>query len=613
MKFKNKVLVFVAILLLVPFFFTTLIIALNFKEFHIENEVKKATAIANTIQSGLTAHMVNGIMDKREFFLKDIANTKNIDRLWIVRSQEVIKQYGKGLLQENIKDKIDKQVLETGKPVYKVVEGENEKVMLRATIPYKAELYGSANCMSCHNVKVDSVLGIVSMEFDITDGKYNAIYVIGKIFLTTIALILMFFFIANRMLKKYFKLAKQAEESLEKTYQGDFSYKIEKAFDIKELNRSIDLYNKLLDYMEVIIKLFNESSQLPSRYNFKSSNWKDIIKTLNLLSKVNRFKKVVELDKTISQVYERILFIVKEVMKSDKIIIFRSNNQEFEMIYSYNDSSICQPVSVSDQTDCRAYRTSTEVSSVQFPKTCQYYCGDSKYHLCLPYRITDKYTLVISLLTDNEDEAKFFQSKKNELSLYIESVRSSIESHVLMQQLVEKSLHDGLTGVYNRKFLEDFVERVTYQSDRRAISYGVLMIDIDHFKQVNDTYGHDIGDKFIQLVAKTVKSIIRKADTISRYGGEEFVVLLYECDIENARKIAEKIRIKFSQSSIYNGKEHIKRTISIGVSYFSKDSKIGLRDVIKEADMALYEAKNRGRDQVVVYKNSKNGTVDKKS
>jgi methyl-accepting chemotaxis protein len=156
--------------------------------------------------------------------------TKNIDKLWIVRSQEVIKQYGEGLLQENIKDQIDKQVLETGKPVYKVVESENGKVMLRATIPYKAELYGSVNCMSCHNVKVDSVLGIVSMKFDITDGKYNAIYVIGKIFLATIVLILIIFFIANRMLKKYFKLAKQAEESLEKTYQGDFSYKIEKVF-----------------------------------------------------------------------------------------------------------------------------------------------------------------------------------------------------------------------------------------------------------------------------------------------------------------------------------------------------------------------------------------------
>ena len=611
MKLKNKVLIFVAVLLLVPFFLTTLIIAFNFKEFHIENEIKKATAIANTIQSGLTAHMVSGMMDKREFFLKDIANTKNIDKLWIVRSKEVVKQYGEGLLQESIKDEIDKQVLKTGKPVYKVVEEKNGKVMLRATIPYKAELYGSVNCISCHNVKVDSVLGIVSMKFNITDGKYNAIYIIGKIFLATIILILIFFFIANIMLKKYFNLAKQAEESLEKTYQGDFSHKIDRAFNVKELNRSIELYNKLLSYMEVIVKLFNESSQLPSRYNFKSSNWKEIIKTLSLLSKVNRFKKVIELDKTLSQVYERIILITKDIMKSEKIVIFIANNREFETIYSYNSLPICQPISMSDQTDCRAYRTSTEVASMLFPKMCQYYNGECKYHLCIPFRITDNFTLIISLLTENENEAKFFQSKKNELSLYIESVRSLIESHVLMQQLVDQSLHDGLTGVYNRKFLEDFVERVTYQADRRAISYGVLMIDIDHFKQVNDTYGHDIGDKFIQLLANTVKSIIRKADTISRYGGEEFVVLLYECDVENARRIAEKIRVAFSKSSVYNGKERIQKTISIGVSYFSKDNKTELRDVIKEADEALYEAKKSGRNRVVLYQDIKNIEADK--
>jgi len=601
MQLKGKVLLFIALLLMIPFLFTTVVIGLNFKEFHIKSEYKKATAIADSIKSGLTAHMVNGIMDKREYFLKDIAKNKEIEKIWIVRSQDVIKQFGKGLLQESKKDEIDKKVLKSGESVYKILDAEDGKVFLRVTIPYKAELYGTVNCIKCHNVNPGTTLGVISMLFDITDGKIGTIYTIGKIFLITIFLVIIFFIIANKMLKKYFMLAKMAEESLKKTHIGDFTNKIDKSFDIQELNRSIELYNGLLDYMSLIIKLFNESNQLPSTYNIKNGNWKEIIKTLNMLSKVNKFKRVVELDRTISQVYDRIVFITKQIMKTDKIAIYKISDNKFESIYSYNGLDSCQPILVSERIDCRAYRTSVDVDSLFFSNVCQYYKGECKYHLCLPFRITDTFTLTVSLYADNKKDIEFFQSKKGELSLYIESTRASIESHILMQQLVDKSLHDGLTGVYNRKFLEDFVEHVTYQADRRAINYGVLMMDIDHFKQVNDTYGHDIGDKFIQLLANTVKSIIRKADTISRYGGEEFVVLLYECDLENAKRVAEKIRVAFSESSVYNGEERIQRTISIGVAHFSKDKKVSLRDVIKNADEALYEAKRGGRNRVVVY------------
>ena len=134
--------------------------------------------------------------------------------------------------------------------------------------------------------------------------------------------------------------------------------------------------------------------------------------------------------------------------------------------------------------------------------------------------------------------------------------------------------------------------------------YGILMIDIDYFKMVNDTYGHDVGDKAIKILSKILQESIRESDTAFRFGGEEFLVLLYQCDKAMVEKIAQKIRLAFEKAPIQaNNGASFYKTLSVGASIYPKDSD-SMWKCIKFADIALYNAKENGRNCVKVFEES---------
>ena len=166
------------------------------------------------------------------------------------------------------------------------------------------------------------------------------------------------------------------------------------------------------------------------------------------------------------------------------------------------------------------------------------------------------------------------------------------------------STTDALTGLFNRKYLDEYVEKALSQAKRNGIVYGILMIDIDYFKMVNDTYGHDVGDKAIKALSKILKENIREADTAFRFGGEEFLILLYQCDATMVEAIANKIRLSFEKTPIQgsNGASFYK-TLSVGSAIFPKDSD-SIWKCIKFADIALYKAKESGRNCVKMFDSS---------
>ncbi len=126
------------------------------------------------------------------------------------------------------------------------------------------------------------------------------------------------------------------------------------------------------------------------------------------------------------------------------------------------------------------------------------------------------------------------------------------------------------------------------------------MVDIDHFKLVNDTYGHDVGDNAIKIVAETLVENTRESDIVIRFGGEEFIVLLYNCDEKSVESLALKIKEAFALKKIPAGTTTISKTMSIGTSLYPKDN-TNIKDCIKYSDLALYEAKETGRDKVVAF------------
>jgi diguanylate cyclase len=165
------------------------------------------------------------------------------------------------------------------------------------------------------------------------------------------------------------------------------------------------------------------------------------------------------------------------------------------------------------------------------------------------------------------------------------------------QKLVEMNTKDALTGIYNRRFLESRLKEECERQRRYAHPLSLLMIDIDFFKKVNDTYGHQAGDLILQSVAAKAASVIRKTDFIARYGGEEFCCLLPETTADAAETVAEHIRIHIEELENHFGNNTIKVTISLGISSFiAEDSP---ETLLKRADDALYQAKHSGRNRFI--------------
>ena len=170
----------------------------------------------------------------------------------------------------------------------------------------------------------------------------------------------------------------------------------------------------------------------------------------------------------------------------------------------------------------------------------------------------------------------------------------------LQVELREQAVRDPLTGLFNRRYLKDTLEREIARARRENIPIGIMIMDIDEFKNVNDRYGHNAGDKMLQDMAEMLKATIRVEDIVCRYGGEEFVIVMPGASLQVAYERAELIRKKFEQLWVSYEGEFLHATISLGVSAFPIHGTDG-EDALIRADRALYQAKQEGRNKVVPY------------
>lgn len=180
-------------------------------------------------------------------------------------------------------------------------------------------------------------------------------------------------------------------------------------------------------------------------------------------------------------------------------------------------------------------------------------------------------------------------------------VKARVKTHITLKQqhdeLIRIAIHDQLTGLYNRHYLAEILSRKVSKSKRHNEALSVIMADIDHFKNVNDTYGHLMGDLILKAVANVIGEGARKEDIAARFGGEEFVLVLDHCTANDALIIAEGLRSKIEALNT----EGIRVTASFGVAQMDEHA-IRYEDVLKNADSALYAAKEEGRNRVILYK-----------
>ncbi|MDP1784005.1 MAG: diguanylate cyclase, partial [Sulfuricurvum sp.] len=548
MNTNRKILFIVALMLIGLAIATITNVALNFREYGYNNAVEKSKMTAEIVRDGLTAHMVNGMMDKRQFFLSSIADIKDVQSLWIVRSSNVIAQHGEGMQNEHARDEIDKKVLKEGILVRKITE-DSQNAILRVTIPYIASAYGSPNCLSCHNAKEGDVLGAISMEFNINDIRQTGAMTIAKIFGINLLFLIVALWVTNHYFKPYMNLLENLQLGIKRARTGDFSYRFKTT--LKDTGSEVaEQMNTLFEKMEETFGgIKRDLNTFMSRSNISCADPLNsagaIIKEL---SDVYKFKKTIELDSSKEAIYDRFVYILKERYHFTHFALYEVEKQtkERKLIYITDHKSFCQPIVDHDAAECRAYRTNSDIYSTDFPNVCQHCSADDKEYTCIPFNINEDLALILSYSAKDTETIEMLNSALPSIKNYFEAAKAVIESRTLMDKLRDSSLRDGATHLYNRRFLEEFIDKTAEQALRSHISYSILMIDIDYFKMVNDTYGHDSGDIVIKSLAEILQSTVRKADLPIRYGGEEFLILLHNTTQEGALQVAEKIRTLFA-------------------------------------------------------------------
>lgn len=193
------------------------------------------------------------------------------------------------------------------------------------------------------------------------------------------------------------------------------------------------------------------------------------------------------------------------------------------------------------------------------------------------------------------DELRFLEAVANQTALALEKAK-------LIAFLENLSITDELTGIANRRHFEWRLSEEIERARRYQYPLSALMLDLDNFKQVNDTYGHQVGDIVLQQIAQRLKRVLRRTDFLARYGGEEFIVLAPQTPADRALILAERLRQVIAESPIpVSSNLQISITISIGVAVFPEHAQNG-NELVRAADEALYKAKQTGRNKVCLFK-----------
>jgi diguanylate cyclase (GGDEF)-like protein/PAS domain S-box-containing protein len=195
-------------------------------------------------------------------------------------------------------------------------------------------------------------------------------------------------------------------------------------------------------------------------------------------------------------------------------------------------------------------------------------------------------------------------------TVYDETASTTYIEGILFDVTERKRIHaelkkladtDGLTGLYNRRYFQKKLSCEISRSCTQNRPLSLIMLDVDHFKSVNDRFGHDVGDRVLQHIAETSRILLREHDIFCRIGGEEFAVILPNVELDKARQVAERMRAAMENNVLLAGDgERVRVTISLGVSQLNNES-LNTSNLMKQADEALYSAKNNGRNRVCDY------------
>ena len=606
MKLKDKILVFSASVTVVMVLALVVFSTVSFRWFTIHHTERHVRSLAETVKVALTESMVHDTIGKRQQFLARLASISGVRQVRVVRGPAVISQFGPGLPSEDTRSTNIEQVLATGKEVFETIEVDGE-MTLRGVIPYIADDQRIPDCLSrCHDVEFGTVLGVISVDVPLAEVRRQGIIGVGFVALAVLVAAMLALALLRRMMNPLTESAKAVQAVTSQAVGGNFAGRISQRSTDEVGDIALNI-NLLMEFLEREVNTIRTRvGQLIGHRTSADGN--QLVLTTEMvesLVEASEFKQAIEEDQTKLDIYRRLADVLQRKFNFHRFSIYEiaaSKNRMTPIVIDGEFGAACRycdPQVTLDASFCRARRTGHEVNAVGFPGLCTMFSPDAAddSHICLPITQSGSAGCVVQIVVA-ADEAHLARLMTPFVAIYLREAGPVLEAKRLMEHLRENALRDTMTGMYNRRFLEEYIGTLVAGSQRRKSVFSVLMLDLDFFKQVNDTHGHEVGDKVLKVLADLLMRNVRTSDVAVRYGGEEFLLVLVDTGADVAMTVAEKIRGEVEATKIPLAGGILQKTISIGVAEYPQDSDT-FWQVVKFADVAMYEAKNRGRNRVL--------------
>lgn len=379
-----------------------------------------------------------------------------------------------------------------------------------------------------------------------------------------------------------------------------------------EKSNSEPFSDEEIGFLKNLIKFFN-----PVVYKFiqqqeKESSLIYLQKTLHNISILYNIGQAMNFIDDLKRLIQLILGKAIQTIGAERgsLMLYDSPSSELviKVVYGLPDKEIEKKIN-EGQIECTRIKVGEGIAGDAFmnkkaiitnlgendPRFFPSYLSNVQSLLCLPLIVKEEAIGVINIT--NKKNGKFFD--QDDLD-FMGALANQAAIAISNAQLYELAITDSLTKLFIRRHFEYLLENEIKRSARYKHHVSLLMMDIDNFKSINDTYGHQAGDEMLKKISQVILNTIRKIDMASRYGGEEFAIILPETYKENARKIAERLRKKIEDISVNIKGKTLKPTISIGIASFPLDCE-NKEQLIGLADEALYFAKKMGKNSVAEY------------
>ncbi len=325
------------------------------------------------------------------------------------------------------------------------------------------------------------------------------------------------------------------------------------------------------------------------------------------IAALNRFSEAVTQCTSEREVYDLVLHSLKERFQPRQVIIFKLNPTEnfleaAAFLVPPPPEVAAWPV-IEEPHNCKAIRTGRHfrVNDVTIEPLCpsQFLLPAEGSYYCGPLIASG---IIIGSVRMEAAKDLWTPERERPLESYLSGAASALSNLRLLATMKQQANIDMLTGLYNRRFLEDYARKIFAIAKRREKPVRLIMMDLDHFKTFNDIYGHETGDRILRHFAKAVTAPIRETNLAARYGGEEFVVILPDTGAQACQIVAERIRkaVMLMVVPSNTDKPLPQITVSMGIAAFPDHGQT-LEEVIQASDKALYESKRGGRNRITVY------------